>query len=87
MPYDVSASLPKLSPTLGDQYMPSFFVLNPNIMSVHWDSMGKLLLTPPIRAFFSLPSASRIIFLSTKLSGYSYSDVPSVEDGQMNPKT
>lgn len=43
MPYDVSASLPKLSSTLGDQHMPSFFVLSPDIVSVHWDSMGKLL--------------------------------------------
>lgn len=71
MPYDVSASLPKLSPTVGDQHMPSFFVLSPDIVSVRWDSMGKLLLTPPIRAFLSLPSASRIVFLSTKPSGYS----------------
>lgn len=82
VPYDVSASLPKLSPTLGDQHMPSFFVLSPDIVSVHWESMGKLLLTPPIPAFLSLPSASRILFLSTKPSGHSWSGVPSWRMGK-----
>lgn len=82
VPYDVSASLPKLSPTLGTSICPAFFVLSPDIVSVHWDSMGKLLLTPPIPAFLSLPSASRIVFLSTKPSGHSWSDVPSGRMGK-----